>query len=194
MPISQTSLIEVRWTPHKGRGIFACTLIPEGTVIERAPVLVMPAAEVLATEDDTVLSHYLFEWGKNTVALALGYGSLYNHSYSPNARYEDGGRQQKLYIAVRDIQPGEEVTINYNGSSEATDPVWFHVHENDEPTARGAALPTRTQKKAPRKAASTGTESSLSPRRKSQASAAQKNGKQPTKPPQSGKPGTRRTR
>lgn len=163
MAITQTSLIEVRWTAHKGRGIFARTFIPAGTVIERAPVLVMPAAEVLATEDDTVLSHYLFEWGKGTVALALGFGSLYNHSYSPNARYEDAGRQLKLYIAVRDIEPGEEVTINYNGSAEATDPVWFHVIENQS-AAESAAPPA---KKSRTNARTSGTTAAASePRRR----------------------------
>ena len=130
MPITQSSLIEIRRTPHKGRGVFAREFIASGTVFERAPVLVMPAHEALGTPEDTVLSHYLFEWGKNTVALALGYGSLYNHSYSPNARYEDEGRQMKAYIAVRDILPGEEITINYNGSEDAVDPVWFDVVEN----------------------------------------------------------------
>lgn len=123
-------MIEVRWTAAKGRGVFAREFIPRGTVFERAPVLVMPATDVLASEEETLLSHYVFEWGKGTVALALGFGSLYNHSYSPNARYEDEGRQMKLYIAERDIQPGEEVTINYNGSAEATEPVWFPVIEN----------------------------------------------------------------
>ncbi len=147
MPIEQTSLIEVRWTATKGRGIFATEFIPAGTVIERAPVLVMPAGEVLGTEDDTVLSHYLFEWGKGTVALALGYGSLYNHSYSPNARYEDEGRQLKLYIALRDIQAGEEVTINYNGSAEAADPVWFNVIENQSKTATNPGKGKKQSKK-----------------------------------------------
>lgn len=129
MPVTQSSMIEVRRTARKGRGVFAKSFIPCDTVFERAPVLVMPAWEVLGTTDDTVLSHYLFEWGKNTVALALGYGSLYNHSYSPNARYEDEGSQIKAYVAVRDIHPGEEITINYNGSPEATDAVWFDVVE-----------------------------------------------------------------
>lgn len=154
MPIEQTSLIEVRWTATKGRGIFATEFIPAGTVIERAPVLVMPAGEVLGTEDDTVLSHYLFEWGKGTVALALGYGSLYNHSYSPNARYEDEGRQLKLYIALRDIQPGEEVTINYNGSAEAADPVWFNVIENQ---SRTAADPGKSKKPSKKVASQNGS-------------------------------------
>lgn len=129
MPIENAALIEVRWTPNKGRGVFAREFIPAGTVFERVPVLVMPAHEVL-TEEETVLSHYVFEWGKDTVALALGFGSLYNHSYSPNARYDDAGRMMKYYTAVKDIQPGEEITINYNGSEDATEPVWFDVVES----------------------------------------------------------------
>ncbi|MBL8817672.1 MAG: SET domain-containing protein-lysine N-methyltransferase [Planctomyces sp.] len=129
MPIEKTSSIEIRWTAGKGRGVFAKEFIPKGTVFERVPVLVMPAHEVL-TEEETLLSHYVFEWGKDTVALALGYGSLYNHSYSPNARYDDAGRMTKYYTAVKDIQPGEEITINYNGSEDATEPVWFDVVEN----------------------------------------------------------------
>ena len=28
-------------------------------------------------------------------------------------------------IAIRDIQPGEEITINYNGDPESQDPLWF---------------------------------------------------------------------
>jgi SET domain-containing protein len=130
MVIRQTSLIEVRRTRSKGRGIFATAFIAEGTVFEQAPVLVMPAREMNADQEDTVLSHYTFAWGKNTVAVALGFGSLYNHSYSPNACYEDVSGQMKNYIAIRDIQAGEEVTINYNGDANSTEPVWFDVIES----------------------------------------------------------------
>jgi len=130
MIIRQTSLIEVRKIPAKGRGIFATDFIPDGTVFERAPVLVMPAKEINVDQEDTVLSHYMFAWGKNTVAIALGFGSLYNHSYSPNARYEDVSGQMKNYIAIRDIQAGEEVTINYNGDANSKESVWFDVIEN----------------------------------------------------------------
>jgi len=130
MIIRQTSLIEVQKIPAKGRGIFATDFIPDGTVFERAPVLVMPAKEINVDQEDTVLSHYMFAWGKNTVAIALGFGSLYNHSYSPNARYEDVSGQMKNYIAIRDIQAGEEVTINYNGDANSKESVWFDVIEN----------------------------------------------------------------
>jgi SET domain-containing protein len=140
MPVSSTGLVEVKWIPGKGRGVFATEFIKKGTLIERVPVLVVPAKEILFDEIDTTLSHYVFEWGRDTVAVALGYGSLYNHSYKPNARYDDMGRQTKSYFAVRNIEPGEEVTINYNGKVDAADPVWFDVIE-DAPTQRKTHRP-----------------------------------------------------
>lgn len=126
MPLTQSVLIEIRNIRGKGRGVFARVLIPEGTVFERVPLLVIPAAEVLEGEDNRVLHDYVFEYKKD-VALALGYGSLYNHSYNPNARYDDAGRQIKEFRALRDIHPGEEITINYNGAEDIMDPVEFHV-------------------------------------------------------------------
>jgi SET domain-containing protein len=75
------------------------------------------------------LANYVFEWGRGTVALALGFGSIYNHSYSPNARYDDVGRLTKVYTALRDILPGEEITINYNGDENDLSPVGFEVRD-----------------------------------------------------------------
>jgi SET domain-containing protein len=61
------------------------------------------------------------------VAVALGYGSLYNHSYTPNARYDDESPQIKIFTAIREIAAGEEITINYNGEPSDESPVWFKV-------------------------------------------------------------------
>ena len=47
MPIQPSSLIEVKYTARKGRGVFATAFIPAGTEFERVPVLVMPAADIL---------------------------------------------------------------------------------------------------------------------------------------------------
>jgi len=155
MIIRQTSFIEVRKIRSKGRGIFATAFIPEGTVFERAPVLVMPAKEINVDQEDTVLSHYMFAWGKNTVAMALGFGSLYNHSYLPNARYEDVSGQMKNYIAIRDIQSGEEVTINYNGDANSKESVWFDVIESNAEAApksaktKAVALPQKASRTKP---------------------------------------------
>ena len=133
MAIQSSSLIEIKQTARKGRGVFARTFIAAGTEFERVPVLVMPAEEVLNAEEDTVLSHYVFDWGKGTIALALGFGSVYNHSYTPNARYDDYARMTKVFTALKDIQPGEEITINYNGHQDDLTPVWFDVVEDDTP-------------------------------------------------------------
>ena len=69
----------------------------------------------------------MFTWDDDHVAVALGFGSLYNHSYSPNARYEDWEPNKKRYVAITDIAAGEEVTINYNGAAADTTPVGFEV-------------------------------------------------------------------
>ncbi len=127
MKLTASPLIEVKSTKGKGRGVFARELIKAGTVFERVPLLVIPAKEVLECEHGGFLSQYVFEYGKGTVALALGFGSLYNHSYQPNARYDDAGRQVKEFRALRDIQAGEEITINYNGAEDVMDPVEFNV-------------------------------------------------------------------
>jgi uncharacterized protein len=132
MPLSASVLVEVKWVQGKGRGVFATQFIESQTLIERVPMLVLPASEILKDAETTLLSNYVFEWGRGTVAVALGYGSLYNHSYIPNACYEDEGRQTKCYYAVRDIVAGEEITINYNGSADATDPVWFDVIDSKD--------------------------------------------------------------
>src|SRR3954454_5730246 len=132
MPFTHSDLIEVKRVKGKGRGVFARRTIRKGELIERVPMLVMPAGESKA---GSVVSDYCFAWGRGTVALALGYGSLYNHSYRPNARYDDVGPLTKEFKALRDIQPGEEITVNYNGEPKSRKAVWFDVVE---------ATPTRT--------------------------------------------------
>ena len=119
--------LEIRESPGKGRGVFALHLIPSGTVIENAPVIAFTAEQWLMIEK-SMLYHYVFEWGLNGSggAIALGYGSLYNHDHQPNAHYVRKETESYLeFIARRDIQPGEEITVNYNGFPDCQDPVWF---------------------------------------------------------------------
>jgi len=131
MGFTQTSAIEVKQIKGKGRGVFARRLIPEGEVIERVPVLVFPIAETRTASGTTRMSGYCFDWGRGTVAVALGYGSLYNHSYQPNARYDDESGQTKVFSAIRDIAPGEEIVVNYNGEPDDGTPVWFKLMESE---------------------------------------------------------------
>jgi len=133
MPFKQSDAIEVKRIKGKGRGVFARRPIREGAVIESVPVLVMTAEEYARGVAGTVLENYCFGWDPDKVALALGYGSLYNHSYRPNARYEDVGPSTKRFIALRDIGPGEEITVNYNGKPKSRSKVWFDLVDEPGP-------------------------------------------------------------
>jgi uncharacterized protein len=136
MGFKQTDAIEVKQTKGKGRGVFARRMIYDGEVIERVPVLVLPVGESRTDSGPTPMSDYCFDWGRGTVAVALGYGSLYNHSYQPNARYDDEKGQIKVFMAIRDIAPDEEIVVNYNGDPGDKTPVWFKVQESNEANAR----------------------------------------------------------
>ena len=109
------------------RGVFAGKDIAEGQTIEVAPVIVIPRAQCQVIRQ-TKLDDYVFKWGGGCFAVALGCGSLYNHSYSPNARYwQDTHNRALEFVAVRRIRRGEEITINYNGDPESQEDLWFRV-------------------------------------------------------------------
>jgi SET domain-containing protein len=141
MALAQSDSIELKRVKGKGRGVFARRLIRKGEVVERVPVLVLPIEEVKNATAWNGLAAYCFMWGEDTVALALGYGSLYNHSYQPNARYEDVKRT-KVFLALRDIAAGEEITVNYNGEPRDRSPVEFEVIETSAARRRTRRFPT----------------------------------------------------
>jgi SET domain-containing protein len=124
--LTHSDVLEVRKSPGKGRGVFARKDIKKGTTFETVPLIVFNNDEV----EGSKMSTYVFEWTKKTSAIALGYGSIYNHSYEPNARYYDGRNETKLFVAIRDIKAGEEITVNYNGHPKKKDKVEFEVIEN----------------------------------------------------------------
>lgn len=118
-----TTLVKVRRTNTYGtrsRAVFATKNIAAGTSIERCPMIRMPQREVFPPLNEwPTISHYCFDWhdenGEPFTALALGYGSLYNHSVTSNACFRYKNSDCLEIVAVRDIKKGEEVTINYNG-------------------------------------------------------------------------------
>ena len=121
--------IEVHAMPGKGRGIFAGNNILKDDVIERSPVILIPEPD-WAQIQDTILYNYVFEWGSegDQAALALGHVSLYNHSYKPNALLVDCLEDNVIeVVALRDIERGEEIVVNYNGEADDQEPLWFTV-------------------------------------------------------------------
>ena len=101
----------------KGKGVFTHELIPAGTVIEIAPVIVM-SLEDRKHLDKTLLHDYIFEWGKmkDKCCMALGLLPMYNHNYKSNCEYFMDFEDDTIRVkTVREIKNGEELTINYNG-------------------------------------------------------------------------------
>lgn len=121
--------LRVVQVPGKGRGVVAGRRFEEGELVDVAPVVVVPAAQWSLIEQ-TALHRFCFVWddAKGSVAVALGRGSLFNHSYRPNVTPEKKVRQKTmLFFALRAIEAGEELTINYNGDVDSQAPVGFDV-------------------------------------------------------------------
>jgi SET domain-containing protein len=88
--------------------------------------VLVPIKDLADGLKNPTLNKYFYLWTKTHVAVCLGYGLLYNHSYEPNAVYEHGV-QTMTYRALRDIAEGEEVTINYNFDPNDQSPLSFDV-------------------------------------------------------------------
>lgn len=96
------------------RGVFANTFIKKGEVIETCPVFVLPRKDYPVVKK-TKLRNYYFMWGKSTAAICFGYGSLYNHSYTPNTTYKKRIKDKAIdFVALKNISEGEEIIVNYN--------------------------------------------------------------------------------
>ena len=119
----------IKNTEGKGRGVFTTEKIKKGTIVEEAPVIVMSHDDKVLV-DQTLLHDYIFDWGndKDKCCVALGFVSIYNHSYSSNCEYFMDFEEDTIQIkTVREIQAGEELTINYNGDWNDKKQVWFET-------------------------------------------------------------------
>lgn len=125
---------------RKGRGVFAARPFRPGEVVEVSPVILIPNPKSLVSPPPQIKVDFrrgmkllLFNWSGLTRtsgrALALGYGSLYNSANPANLRYEADVKLPALrFIAHRDIDADEELTINYSASGggvESPDYHWF---------------------------------------------------------------------
>lgn len=118
-------MIEVRSSRIHGRGVFASQAIEEGQVFHKAHLLVFPSAQYPALQD-TVAAHYVFhvaeaaDGSPNTVnGLAMSPISFINHSRAASCAFEvDPDSQTIRFTALRPIDAGEELTIDYGDFAE----------------------------------------------------------------------------
>ena len=83
----------------------------------------------------TQIDHYTFNWPywdpesgkqKSTQALALGLGSMFNHSRTQNTGFQrDVEKQTLTFSTLRDIAPQEELCISYGPR------LWFRDAESE---------------------------------------------------------------
>lgn len=114
--------------PSGGRGVFAQKNIKKGELIERCPTIEVPSSDV-ANLVDSILITYFYYLGKNKdrVFITLGFGSIYNHTYTPNAVYKAILKEGIIdFIATKYIKKDVEITVNYNtGNKKGENPLWF---------------------------------------------------------------------
>lgn len=111
----------IREVEGKGRGVFARKHFAAGELIEEAPVIVIPDPQWKELER-TALKEYYFAWSDQSAAIALGFAELFNYCENPNAdTVRDVEKGQMDFVALRDIEAGEEITIKYHCKP------WFQV-------------------------------------------------------------------
>lgn len=122
------------------RGVFANSNFLAGDLIEVCPVILLPIEDpaclgmdgkrITGWGDSSVLDSYVFSWSEEKeFVICLGYGSLYNHSYEPNAVYHQNFDDHTIEIrAITEIKDGDEIYINYNKDPSCKHPVWFQIH------------------------------------------------------------------
>jgi hypothetical protein len=117
----------IRNVKGRGRGVFSEEAIQTDDLIESCPVIILEA-EDFAVVTATFLGQYCFFWERDSgiICIALGFASIYNHSYPSNANYVMDTEAGTMDIfAVRPIAPHEEITINYTGDPFNPSRQWF---------------------------------------------------------------------
>lgn len=121
--------------PNSGRGVFANCDIKKNEIIEICPVIEVPEHD-MSNLKKSILVTYFFYFGKKRkrLVVALGFGSIYNHTYIPNATYKKKHAEKTMeFIALKNIKKDDEITVNYNyGDPKDKSPLWFNTPSLDK--------------------------------------------------------------
>lgn len=113
-----------------GRGVFTDSSYYSGEIVEIAPVVLL---DLKTQPFPGTIRRLVYNWSKTHVALALGYGSLYNHSDQPNLFFTRGKNGLSItFKTLREIKAGEQLTISYDYLGDGENPrkkSWFEIHK-----------------------------------------------------------------
>ncbi|NNF23066.1 MAG: SET domain-containing protein-lysine N-methyltransferase [Saprospiraceae bacterium] len=110
-----------------GKGVFTSSAITKGDLIEICPLIILSAVDTSLIHK-TKLHDYYFVWDdkQKTSAIALGFGSIYNHSPNPNAEFNvDHSEEYIRFSALKNIMAGEEIKTKYLSSDDPEYKLWF---------------------------------------------------------------------
>lgn len=110
--IKPSNKLEVRYVNDEiGFGVFALKNIKKNTLIEMCYCLVMDFAIITHPSYDYVFT----DIKNNKHYLPFGFGSIYNHSYTPNIVWNIVDYKKKIinFYSLIDIKIGEELCHNY---------------------------------------------------------------------------------
>lgn len=119
MKINPPNKIYIDKSKIHGYGVFANQIIEAGEIIEECPIYDLG---ITKGEPSPVLIDYRFNWpqgaGSNWTKQVIpwGYGSLYNHSNTPNAYWRSNLENETFeFVASKTIEKDEEVFVWYGG-------------------------------------------------------------------------------
>ena len=110
MVIKNKIQLEVKYIDETmGFGVFASQDIDEGTIVE--------TCYSIKTYNQTFnpCFDYLFSLSNTESLLPLGYGSIYNHSYTPNIHWRIVNAEKPIieFFSLKKIKAGDELCHNY---------------------------------------------------------------------------------
>ncbi len=113
----------------KGRGVFTMHPLKKGDLIEICPVIIIPPEDRQHIDKSVLYDYYFVSPKPNSqMCIALGYGSIYNHSYQPNAEIVfDLDNQRVEFHCIRLIDSGEEIFTDYSGGMKDAPELWFEL-------------------------------------------------------------------
>lgn len=101
---------------RKGRAVYAARSFKKGETIEICHVIIV-GKDFWASRKAAPYNEWAYEFDSQS-AIALGNGSLYNHSYTPNAEWTCRIASKTIrFYAIKPIAAGQEILINYSGAS-----------------------------------------------------------------------------
>ena len=107
---SQNIIVKQSLIPNSGRGVFANKNFKKGEIVEVCPLI----SDKRSNINKSIIKDYTFKNKfKDEEVIVFGLCSIYNHSDNNNIHHDQDGNDNMIYTAVRDINKGEELYVNY---------------------------------------------------------------------------------